>query len=141
MTDATSLAAVFQEVFADLDPTRPFPVERLYDPDVRFEDPFHRIEGRDALGRYFDRLTRNVERCTFDFHTVLVGERDVMMTWTMHLTPRGRFASPMDLSGASHLQLGVRCSAHRDYFDAGELVYERIPLLGTLIRGIKRQVG
>jgi hypothetical protein len=138
---AATVAATFQEVFAVLDPSRPFPVERLYDPDVHFEDPFHRIEGRDALGRYFDKLSRNVLTCTFDFHTVLLGERDVMMTWTMHLTPRGRFARPLDLSGASHLVVGERCRVHRDYFDAGELIYERVPVLGAVIRGIKRQVG
>jgi hypothetical protein len=138
---AASLAEAFQEVFAVLDPSRPFPVERLYDADVRFEDPFHRIEGREALGRYFDRLSRNVLRCTFDFHTVLLGERDVMMTWTMHLTPRGRLARPLDLSGASHLVVGERCCSHRDYFDAGELIYERVPVLGAVIRGIKRHVG
>jgi len=26
---------------------------------------------------------------------------------------------------------------HRDYFDLGALIYERVPVLGGLIRGIK----
>ena len=30
---------------------------------------------------------------------------------------------------------------HRDYFDAGALLYEHVPLLGRVIRWLKRRMG
>ncbi|HGP4674712.1 TPA: nuclear transport factor 2 family protein, partial [Vibrio cholerae O1] len=30
---------------------------------------------------------------------------------------------------------------HRDYFDMGEMLYEQLPVLGQVIRAIKRRLG
>lgn len=29
----------------------------------------------------------------------------------------------------------------RDYYDAGEMIYEHLPLLGWAVRGVKRRVN
>jgi hypothetical protein len=130
----------FQAAFAVLDPGAPFPVDALYDPDVRFVDPFHHIEGRDALGAYFNRLNRNVASCTFTFHTTVIQGDDAMLTWTMRLRMKRWPTDELALPGCSHLVRGELCRRHTDYFDAGAMVYERVPLLGAMVRLVKRSL-
>jgi hypothetical protein len=50
------------------------------------------------------------------------------------------------IRGASHLVLreeaGVwRVAVHRDYWDAAEELYEKLPLVGGLMRWLKRRVN
>lgn len=46
------------------------------------------------------------------------------------------------VDGISHLRVrdGKVCF-HRDYFDAGQLLYENLPLVGRIIRFIKGYAG
>lgn len=136
--DAAALAARFRDAFAVLDAARPIPVAELYDPDVVFVDPFHRIEGREALGLYFERLSRNVRSCTFTFHDTLVGGRAVALRWTMRLEVRRGPRHPIVLDGTTWLTLGTLAATHTDHFDAGAMLYEHVPLLGAAVRAVKR---
>ena len=119
--------------------------DRFYTPDVVFEDPLHRIEGAASLERYFTTLYRNVTECRFVFHERQRLGREAFATWTMHLVhPRLDKGREIAVEGCSHLTFAAdgsgRIARHRDYFDAGDLLYERLPLLGGAIRLIKRQL-
>ena len=45
--------------------------------------------------------------------------------------------------GASHIQLAAdgRVAYHRDYWDAAEELYEKLPVLGILMQWLKRQAA
>ena len=45
------------------------------------------------------------------------------------------------IRGGSHLQLSAngRIALHRDYWDAAEELYEKLPVLGVLMRWLKRR--
>jgi hypothetical protein len=47
----------------------------------------------------------------------------------------------LTIHGSSHLRFNVahQVMYHRDYWDAAEELYEKIPVLGSLMRFIKRQ--
>jgi hypothetical protein len=53
---------------------------------------------------------------------------------------RFRRGEVITLTGASHLRFDTRISYHRDYFDMGEFLYERIPVLSAVIRHIKQRL-
>jgi hypothetical protein len=42
--------------------------------------------------------------------------------------------------GSTHIKYREKVHYHRDYFDAGALLYEQIPLVGFMIRAIKARV-
>jgi hypothetical protein len=48
----------------------------------------------------------------------------------------------MSIKGCSHLQHNAAglISQHRDYWDAAEELYEKLPLLGWLMKTIKRKL-
>jgi hypothetical protein len=45
--------------------------------------------------------------------------------------------------GGSHLQFGAdgRITLHRDYWDAAEELYEKLPGVGALMRWLKRRAS
>ena len=131
------LQALFQELRAD----NLALLDGVYAADVTFEDPLHRVEGLAALKAYFGRLYAAVESIRFDFETVVAGPDEAMLTWTMHMRhARLRSGQELALPGATHIRFAERVHYHRDYFDAGALLYERLPVLGTVIRAIRRRV-
>jgi len=115
----------------------------IYHHDVVFEDAAHRIEGFASLADYFDNLYRNVDRCDFVIHEQHQVEQNAFLTWTMQLQhPKLAGGRMVQVQGMSHLKFHeAKVIYHRDYFDLGEMLYEQLPLLGSVIRSIKRRLG
>ena len=131
----------FCESFGNFDPTRPFLVAEVYGEDAVFEDPAHRVEGRKALAAYFARLDRNLRSAQFTFHEVLRGDAVASLSWTMELQLKVGPKKPIVVVGASWLRHDDRFVVHqRDHFDLGALVYEHVPVLGWVVRAIRRSM-
>jgi hypothetical protein len=47
------------------------------------------------------------------------------------------------IRGATHLRFAAdgRIAMHRDYWDAAEELYEKLPVVGTLMRWLKRRAN
>lgn len=133
--------ARLQALFRDLRRDNLHILDDVYAPQIVFEDPLHRVMGLAALKDYFGRLYEGVERIDFEFGAVLGSPDQAMLTWQMRMTHRRlRAGKELILPGASHIRFGARVHYHRDYFDAGALLYERIPLLGGIVRAIRGRV-
>lgn len=134
------VVALFKQVFARLGPDSVMPLDRLYAPDVVFEDPLHRLVGRDAVAAYFARLNARVESAEFAFTGEVLGTGTAAMTWTMTVRTR-RPRKVIVVPGVSVLVFDDLVTAQRDYFDVGAMLYEQLPGVGWLLRWVKRQVG
>lgn len=112
----------------------------LYTEDVYFEDPAHAIQGLKALTSYFEKLFSNVQRCQFRFHNSQCQEDKLFLCWTMTLQhSRLKKGQKIFVEGASLLKVrDGRVYYHRDYFDLGNMLYENIPILGGLVKQIKK---
>jgi hypothetical protein len=131
----------FLQLFRELRHDTLHRLDEVYDERILFEDPLHRIEGRDALRAYFDRMYAGVESIDFEYGELMRDPGQAMVTWSMQLRHRRfRPGELLTLPGASHLRFTDRVHYHRDYFDAGALIYERLPLVGGVVRAIRRRV-
>jgi limonene-1,2-epoxide hydrolase len=131
----------FQEVFQELRHDRLALLDEVYANDIVFEDPLHRVEGLAALRAYFERMYEGVESIGFEFGDVIEAPGQAMLTWTMRMTHRRlRAGEELALPGATHIRFGEKVHYHRDYFDAGALLYERLPVLGGIVRAIRKRV-
>ncbi|MBD9485150.1 nuclear transport factor 2 family protein [Pseudomonas sp. PDM14] len=134
----------FAAGFASLNKDNLQRVAELYSADIHFRDPLHDVQGLDPLRAYYEQLYANVRELRFDFHgydTLADGEG--YLRWTMHYRhPRLAGGRPLQLDGCSHLRWRAeRVYYHRDYFDAGALLYEHLPLFGALIRWLKGRLA
>lgn len=137
----SSLVDRFQQLYQSLRDDNLALLGEVYSQDVVFEDPLHRVEGLAALTEYFERMYAGVASIGFEFGEVVAAPGQAMLTWTMHMTHRRlRPGEALALPGASHIRFDQRVHYHRDYFDAGALLYERLPLLGGVVRAIRRRV-
>ncbi len=118
-------------------------LEDIYAQNVVFEDAAHRIEGYNALLTYFQNLYKNVDRCQFDIAEKHQSGGTGFLTWTMRLQhPNLAGGNQVSVKGISHLRfVDDKVIYHRDYFDMGEMLYENLPLLGSVIRKIKQRLG
>lgn len=133
----------FCAFFNKLDKSCTKKLYEFYTESVVFIDPLHRVEGAKALERYFLAMYENVTACRFEFHHRQRSGQDAFVTWTMRLThPRLRRGREIRVEGCSHLQFAAdgRVARHQDYFDAGAMLYEHLPLLGRVIRLVKRRL-
>ncbi|MGB0230941.1 MAG: nuclear transport factor 2 family protein, partial [Pseudohongiellaceae bacterium] len=83
------------------------------------------------------------DKCAFRFHSTIVNDTDVFMTWTMFLNhPKLSGGETVRVEGASYLRTrNGKVYYHRDYFDLGAMLYENVPLLGRVIRKLKSRLG
>ncbi|MCE8002982.1 nuclear transport factor 2 family protein [Billgrantia ethanolica] len=138
--------ATFCAAFNKLDKSCTELLYELYTRDVTFIDPFHRIEGLKALEAHFLKLYENVTECHFAFHDSLRVEQRAYVTWTMQLRhPRLAGGNLIAVEGCSQLTFSPaepqRVCLHRDYFDAGAMLYEQLPAIGGMVRWLKRRVA
>jgi limonene-1,2-epoxide hydrolase len=117
----------------------------IYTEDVCFIDPIATHHGLPSVEKYFKRLMTSTRHCQFDIHNIAsCGKNklavDYVVAWTMLLElNNGRQIS---LDGLTELKVredGI--FYHRDYYDLGQMIYEHIPLLGRIIRFIKRRLS
>jgi hypothetical protein len=131
----------FTTTYERLDGTSLHLLDALYGAEVWFRDPFHEVRGLPALREYFERLYKNVDRCTFSFEDRVADEQQAMLTWTMHLRhPRLAGGQEIHVPGCSHIRFRDKVYEHRDFFDAGAMLYERLPVLGSVVRLVKARL-
>ena len=134
----------FAQTFATLDKHNLHLLDSLYSADISFTDPLHHVQGLAALQCYFAQLYSNVSQLHFDIHSFdQVAQGEGYLRWHMSFCHR-RLASGkvIRVEGCSHLMWrDDKVYRHRDYFDAGALLYEHVPVVGRVVGWLKRRMG
>lgn len=143
--DAHRHAAALRRVvdfFEGISPAGVPGLAEIYSEDVRFKDPFNEVQGLDAVVRIFSHMYAQVDDPRFVVRdSVLQGEQ-AFLTWDFLYRHKGWPKREQCIRGASHLRFAPdgRVCLHRDYWDAAEELYEKLPLLGALMRALKRRL-
>ncbi len=117
-------------------------LQDFYHADACFVDPIHRVQGTQAMQAYFSHSYQNLLDCQFTFTRHNRCNDDIYIVWDMHFRhPRLQRGAVIHVPGMSHLQLRAeKIHYHRDYYDAGAMLYENVPVLGTATRWLKRKL-
>ncbi len=130
-------------LFETLNPTSLPRLADIYTADARFKDPFNEVQGVPAITAIFAHMFDSLEQPRFVIHDVIVQGDQCFMSWDFVFAMRRFNRSEQIIRGSSHLILTAegRIQQHRDYWDAAEELYEKLPLLGGLMRWLKRRVN
>lgn len=119
-------------------------LKNVYSEDIQFRDPLHALNGLQNLSDYYSGMMEDLIECRFEFHhSMEMQDRgEAILFWTIHYRHK-RLASgkALELTGNTHLLFNEKVYYHRDYYDAGSLLYEHLPLLGFTIRRLKKRIG
>ncbi len=115
----------------------------VYADDVRFKDQFNEVRGVPAVARIFGHMYCTLEAPRFTVRDIVAEGDALFLTWDFDFSTRGAGARAMHIHGASHLRFDARgrVALHRDYWDAAEELYEKLPLVGALMRWLKRHAA
>jgi steroid delta-isomerase len=114
-------------------------IDRVYAQDTYFKDPFNEVRGLPAVTPLFRHMFKQVENLRFVVTTHIVQGNDAFITWDFFFYMKRFSKDEQCIRGATHLRFNDNglVNFHRDYWDAAEELYEKLPVLGGLMRVLK----
>ncbi|MDR3452670.1 MAG: nuclear transport factor 2 family protein [Rhodoferax sp.] len=144
LPDADTAVAGIVAFFEQLTPDSVDSISGIYAPDARFKDPFNEVQGIALIQRVYQHMFESLQEPRFVVTGCVVQGAQCFLTWDfMFRFKRFQRSTPHTVRGASHLELNAQglITRHRDYWDAAEELYEKIPALGVLMRWLKKRVN
>ncbi|MFO1246299.1 MAG: nuclear transport factor 2 family protein [Ramlibacter sp.] len=141
MRDAVERIEAF---FTALTPADVARMGAFYTADVTFKDPFNEVRGLPEVQRIFTHMYEALDNPRFVITGRVVDGAQCFLVWEFRFAFRN-FHKGVEqvVRGGSHMQLAPdgRIASHRDYWDAAEELYEKLPLVGGLMRWLKRRAN
>ncbi len=146
MPAATSHDARVRRVIERFEALRREDVARLgeiYTDDARFKDPFNDVQGLAAVQRVFTHMFDALDDPRFVVTEAIVQGDQCFLVWDFLFRFKRHSREPQTVRGGSHLRFAAdgRIALHRDYWDAAEELYEKLPVVGALMRCLKRRAN
>jgi hypothetical protein len=130
--------------FETLTPQSVDHLKTFYSPTARFKDPFNEVEGIADIERIFKHMYVALDNPRFVITEQVVDGRQAFLTWEFRFRFK-RFDTRTEqvVLGTSHLVLNEHnlIDLHRDYWDAAEELYEKLPWVGSLMRWLKKRAN
>jgi hypothetical protein len=130
--------------FETLTPQSVSDLKDYYSASARFKDPFNDVTGLPAIEKIFDHMFVSLTQPRFVITGQVVEGDQAFLTWEFRFCFK-RFDTHTEqvVLGTSHLVLDEqqRISLHRDYWDAAEELYEKLPWVGALMRWLKKRAN
>ena len=146
MTHTTTETAVQQlvQLFEQLQPQDVSRLAALYAPEARFKDPFNDVRGLPEIERIFTHMFKSLDTPHFIVTERIVQGQQCFLAWDFRFRFK-RFDTRtwQTIQGGTHVVFNAQglVTLHRDYWDAAEELYEKLPLVGGLMRCLKRQAN
>jgi steroid delta-isomerase len=119
-------------------------LEQLAAPDIHYHDPFVDARGRDNVKRVFAKMFEDIDEPRFTFTHCACDGDTCFLRWHFTCRPKSiRQGLPWICDGVTEVRFDAegRVAAHFEHWDAGEQVYEKLPVLRAIIRLVKRRVS
>lgn len=114
----------------------------IYDEAVVFKDPFNEVKGIRAVHTVFQHMYEMLDSPRFVIKEYLGDADTAYVRWDFIFHFKGD-TKENRFEGVSRVQMNAagKIISHIDFWDAAEHVYEKIPLLGSILRFVKRKIA
>jgi len=125
----------FQSISADSART----LSQIYTDDVWFKDPFNEVQGLEQVSHIFTHMFEQVDAPRFVVTHSVLQDDQAFLTWDFLFRMRRFSDDEQCIRGATHVRFASdgRVAYHRDYWDAAEELYEKLPVVSSLMRWLK----
>lgn len=115
--------------------------EDFFDEHSYFEDPFQKVYGIDAIYKVFENMYKTLHEPRFVVEEIISEGAVAYLRWNF-IYKLSKNAEEQSFVGVSRVEFTPegKVVRHVDYWDAAQNVYEKIPLLGAVLRFIKRKI-
>ncbi len=141
MTTYQTRLAQFILLFNQLTPAACRDLSEYYHDQAWFKDPFNEVTGCAAIEKIFQRMYLQVAQPRFEIREHLLQGQQAFIVWDFYFGLQRKPDQLICIHGSSHLRFADdgRVIYHRDYWDVAEELYEKLPVLGSLMRFLKRR--
>lgn len=108
--------------------------------DVRFKDPFHELTGAENMKRVFSQLFDAAENIVYVIDDYACSPDSVFFCWALTARLSGEPWSVTGVTRATFDESG-QVTDHVEYWDAASQLYERFPVIGSLLRYARRRIA
>jgi hypothetical protein len=132
------------DAFESLSPERVRLLGDIYAGQACFKDPFNDVQGLGEIQRIFSHMYVALDSPRFVVTNKVVDKGQCFLTWEFRFRFRNfQRGVEQTVRGGSHLVLNEagQITLHRDYWDAAEELYEKLPVVGGLMRWLKRKAN
>jgi predicted heme/steroid binding protein len=115
-----------------------------YAEDAYFKDPFNEVRGVKHIQHIFAHMYIALDKPCFVITSQIIQDQACFMVWDFKFYMKSYDKSTeQTIRGGSHLILNDdgKIVSHRDYWDAAEELYEKLPMVGALMRWLKKRVN
>jgi hypothetical protein len=130
--------------FETLSPQSVSQLHTIYDEKATFKDPFNEVQGLPAIEGIFRHMYVALDQPHFVITGQLVDGAQAFLTWEFRFRfKRFDTTTLQAVRGASHVVFNEQglVTLHRDYWDAAEELYEKLPLVGGVMRWLKKRAN
>ena len=128
--------------FESLSPDSLGQLAEVYTPDAYFKDPFNEVRGLDAVRGIFQHMFEALHQPRFVVTDTIAQGEQCFVAWNFEFFFKGVEKPALQtIRGGSHIKFTAdgRVNFHRDYWDAAEELYEKLPWVGGLMRWLKKR--
>jgi steroid Delta-isomerase len=128
--------------FQALSPATVADMSRVYTEDAYFRDPFNEVTGIEPIKNIFGEMFVRLHEPRFVITEKIAQENSAILIWDFDF--RIKSLKPnlaRRIHGLSHVRFAAdgRVNYHRDYWDAAGELYEQFPVIGSVMRWLKRR--
>lgn len=115
-------------------------IDQFYTPAAYFKDPFNEVRDIRDIEHIFNDMFVQFEQPRFVIQEQVCDDSNAqaLLTWHFNFQWRGK---NWRIVGSSHLRFNAEglVEYHRDYWDASEELYEKLPVIGFVLRSLKKR--
>lgn len=121
-------------------------VAEFYAPDAYFKDPFNEVRGHKAIEGIYAHMFEALTAPRFIVTSQIVDpdKNACFLIWDFKFCFKSyNTSTEQTIRGGSHLILNAdgKITSHRDYWDAAEELYEKLPVVGGVMRWLKKRAN
>ncbi len=119
---------------------------KLLTEDIHFRDPFNDLIGRERMLEAFSDMYNHCDDPQFHMLAVVADSERAFLKWRFSFTPKskvfngGELVSFIGISEVAFAPDG-RIREHLDYWDSAREFHERIPVLGAVLRNLRKRLA
>lgn len=130
-------------LYEQLSPAHLAGLDAYYAADAQFKDPFNDVRGVPAIAQIFAHMFATLDQPGFTVTLHIVQGDQAFLGWEFRFRLR-RWRPQIEqcIQGATllHFDAQGRVTLHRDYWDAAQELYEKLPVLGGLMRWLRTRM-
>ena len=130
--------------FENLAPDNLATIGKFYTEDTYFRDPFNEFNSCAKLEAVFADMFHRLNNPQFTVTQIIAQGGHCVLIWDFDFKIKSyQPETQKRIHGSSHIRFAAdgRANYHRDYWDAAGELYEKLPVVGGLMRWLKRRMG